>query len=60
MEEFDYKSFLETLTTRPGVYQMYDEQHKLLYVGKARNLKNRVGSYFSYFEICHAINTITA
>ena len=46
MADFDHKAFLETLTTRPGVYQMYDEQHKLLYVGKARNLKNRVGSYF--------------
>ena len=46
MSEFDYKSFLKSLTTRPGVYQMYDSSHKLLYVGKARNLKNRVGSYF--------------
>jgi len=43
---FDHKAFLKALTTRPGVYQMYDENHKLLYVGKARNLKNRVGSYF--------------
>ena len=46
MSEFDHKAFLKTLTTRPGVYQMYDNGHKLLYVGKARNLKNRVGSYF--------------
>ena len=46
MSEFDHKAFLKTLTTRPGVYQMYDEHGKLLYVGKARNLKNRVGSYF--------------
>ncbi len=46
MSQFDYKAFLKTLTTRPGVYQMYDAGHKLLYVGKARNLKNRVGSYF--------------
>ena len=45
-EDFDHKAFLKTLTTRPGVYQMYDAAHKLLYVGKARNLKNRVGSYF--------------
>jgi excinuclease ABC subunit C len=44
--EFDHKSFLKSLTTRPGVYQMYDAEKKLLYVGKARNLKNRVGSYF--------------
>jgi excinuclease ABC subunit C len=44
--EFDHKAFLKSLTTRPGVYQMYDADKKLLYVGKARNLKNRVGSYF--------------
>jgi len=44
--DFDHKAYLQALTTRPGVYQMYDEQQKLLYVGKARNLKNRVGSYF--------------
>ncbi|TGD73680.1 excinuclease ABC subunit UvrC [Mangrovimicrobium sediminis] len=43
---FDHKAFLKNLTTRPGVYQMYDAEGKLLYVGKARNLKNRVGSYF--------------
>ena len=46
MTDFDHKAYLQALTTRPGVYQMYDEQQKLLYVGKARNLKNRVGSYF--------------
>ena len=45
-KSFDHKSFLKSLTSRPGVYQMYDAAHKLLYVGKARNLKNRVGSYF--------------
>jgi len=44
--DFDHRAFLQTLTTRPGVYQMYDARGKLLYVGKARNLKNRVGSYF--------------
>jgi excinuclease ABC subunit C len=46
MGSFDHKAYLKSLTTRPGVYQMYDESGKLLYVGKAKNLRNRVGSYF--------------
>ena len=45
-DTFDHKAFLQTLTTRPGIYQMYDAAGALLYVGKAKNLKNRVGSYF--------------
>lgn len=43
---FDHKDFLRNLTIRPGVYRMYDEDDSLLYVGKAKNLKNRVSSYF--------------
>lgn len=46
MSGFDAESFLRHLTTRPGVYQMYDAEGKLLYVGKARNLRSRVSSYF--------------
>jgi excinuclease ABC subunit C len=44
--EFDYKTFLKNITRQPGVYQMYDSAGKILYVGKAKNLKNRVSSYF--------------
>ncbi|MAC34898.1 MAG: excinuclease ABC subunit C [Haliea sp.] len=46
MSQFDSESFLRHLTTRPGVYQMYDAEGRLLYVGKARNLRSRVSSYF--------------
>lgn len=44
---FNIKDFLKTLTTQPGVYQMLGEGGKILYVGKARNIKKRVTSYFS-------------
>jgi len=43
---FDPKVFLKTLPTSPGIYQMQGEDGSVLYVGKAKNLKNRVSSYF--------------
>lgn len=47
MADFDHRAFLATLTTRPGVYRMLDASGEILYVGKARNLRSRVGSYFA-------------
>ena len=43
---FDGKEFVRTLANSPGVYRMFDVGGDLLYVGKAGNLKKRVGSYF--------------
>ena len=43
---FDHKDFIASLPRRPGVYRMYSESGELLYVGKARSLRDRVGNYF--------------
>lgn len=45
-EAFDIAAFLKDLTTRPGVYRMIDANGTVMYVGKAKNLKKRVSSYF--------------
>ncbi|MCX4188852.1 excinuclease ABC subunit UvrC [Methylophaga sp. OBS3] len=44
--EFDAAGFVKSLTSRPGVYRMVDADGTVIYVGKAKNLKKRVGSYF--------------
>jgi excinuclease ABC subunit C len=46
MSVFDSSAFLATCSGRPGVYRMFDAEAKLLYVGKAKNLKKRLASYF--------------
>ncbi len=44
--DFDSVAFLKNLTHQPGIYKMLDAQGEIIYVGKAKNLKNRVASYF--------------
>ena len=42
----DYKNIAETIPRSPGVYKYYDAKGTIIYVGKAKNLRNRVSSYF--------------
>ena len=44
---FDHKSFVRNLTQGPGVYRMFNADGDVMYVGKAKNLRRRVGSYFT-------------
>src|SRR5690606_39747236 len=46
MEISDIREFLKSLPNKPGVYQYWDEQGEIIYIGKAKNLRNRVSSYF--------------
>lgn len=46
IKDFDIDAFLKQLTQRPGVYKMFNKSGSILYVGKAKNLKRRVSSYF--------------
>ncbi|HWO99457.1 MAG TPA: excinuclease ABC subunit UvrC [Methylococcus sp.] len=44
---FDIRSFLQTVTRLPGVYKMLDANGEVIYVGKAKNLRNRIANHFS-------------
>lgn len=45
-DRFNAKAFLSTVTSQPGVYRMYDATGTVIYVGKAKDLKKRLASYF--------------
>lgn len=47
MSAFDYKKALTDIPQKPGIYQYWDVEGTLIYIGKAKNLRNRVGSYFN-------------
>ncbi|WP_454804037.1 excinuclease ABC subunit UvrC [Mucilaginibacter phyllosphaerae] len=47
MEKFDYREALKNIPHKPGVYQYWDSEKQLIYIGKAKDLRNRVGSYFN-------------
>ena len=44
---FEHKKFLQSCSLEPGVYEMLDSNENIIYVGKAKNLKNRLSSYFN-------------
>jgi len=57
---FDAKVFVESLPGRPGVYRMLDGEGQILYVGKARNLKARVSSYFQPSNVQPKVQALIA
>jgi excinuclease ABC subunit C len=57
---FDAKSFVDSLPARPGVYRMLDAEDQILYVGKARSLKSRVGSYFQASNVHPKVQALVA
>src|ERR1700760_1024444 len=47
IEKFNYKEALKNIPHKPGVYQYWDKEKELIYIGKAKDLRNRVSSYFN-------------
>jgi excinuclease ABC subunit C len=59
-ERFDARSFVDSLPGRPGVYRMLDGEGQIIYVGKARNLKSRVASYFQPSNVQPKVQALIA
>jgi excinuclease ABC subunit C len=60
MSTFDHKVYIASLPKRPGVYRMYGAGQELLYVGKARSLRDRVATYFAARNIDPKVQALTA
>ncbi|NJY61290.1 excinuclease ABC subunit UvrC [Salinimicrobium sp. CDJ15-81-2] len=58
MEESKLELQIKTLPENPGVYQYFDKNGRILYVGKAKNLKKRVASYFNKNNDSHRIRVM--
>jgi len=57
---FDHKKYIASLPKRPGVYRMYGAAQELLYVGKARSLKDRVATYFAARNVDPKVQALVA
>jgi excinuclease ABC subunit C len=60
MSDFDARRFVDSLPKRPGVYRMLAADGTLLYVGKAKSLRDRVGSYFVPSNVQPKVQTLVA
>jgi excinuclease ABC subunit C len=60
MSDFDARGFVDSLPRRPGVYRMWAADGSLLYVGKAKSLRDRVGSYFLPSNLQPKVQTLVA
>lgn len=59
-EGFDARAYVATLPGRPGVYRMLGARGEILYVGKARNLKSRVASYFHARNVAPKVQALVS
>ena len=55
---FDHKEYTASLPKRPGVYRMFDADGEILYVGKAKSLKDRVTTYFNPSNVVPKIQAL--
>ena len=47
MDQETFQQLVQTIPLEPGIYKYFDSRKELLYVGKAKNLRKRVSSYFN-------------